>query len=150
MMYQAYTQIAEEFPTFEAAVEHLKYEPGADGKEPIAVLLLKGSNYLGAEAEEVDGAPGTEEDTQAYLITVVHDVAGNKFKIEYIVEFGTIPAEEEKDDDTGEDDVQPGSGDEDDSDQLDEGIGEGGEEPVETSVDEQPGVPHTSGLEEVE
>lgn len=89
MMYQAYTQIAEEFPTFEAAVEHLKYEPGADGKEPIAVLLLKGSNYLGAEAEEVDGAPGTEEDTQAYLITVVHDVAGNKFKIEYIVEFGT-------------------------------------------------------------
>lgn len=113
MMYQAYTQIAEEFPTFEAAVEHLKYEPGAEGKEPIAVLLLKGSNYLGAEAEEVDGTPGTEEDTQVYLVTVVHDVAGNKFKIEYIVEFGTIPEEEEQDGEQlhGEEGVASGSGD---------------------------------------
>jgi hypothetical protein len=66
---------------------------------------------------------------------VAHEVFGKKFTIEYIVEFGAIPEEEERGE-VGEDGSEPGFGDEAGVEQPDEGVGEGGEEPVEAPVDE--------------
>lgn len=135
MIYSAYTQIFEEFLTFEAAVEYLKSHPGSEGREPVAVSLLTESNSQGAVAEEVDGVPTEPGESQVYRVTVAHEVFGKKFTIEYIVEFGAIPGEEE-DGEVGEDDGEPGFGDEEGLEQPDEGVGEGSEEPVETPVDE--------------
>lgn len=135
MIYSAYTQIPDEFSTFEAAVEYLRTHPGCDGREPVAVLLLTGSSSQGAVAEEVDGVPAEPGESQVYRVTVAHEVFGKKFTIEYIVEFGAIP-EEEEDGEVGEDGSEPGFGDEEGVEQPDEGVGEGSEEPVEAPVDE--------------
>lgn len=135
MNYSAYTQIFEEFPTFEAAVEYLENHPGSTDREPVAVLLLTDANELGAVAEPVDGVPAEPGESQVYRVTVAHEVFGKKFTIEYIVEFGAIP-EEEEDGEVGEDGSEPGFGDEAGVEQPDEGVGEGGEEPVEAPVDE--------------
>ena len=135
MIYSAYTQIFEEFPTFEAAVEYLENHPGSEGREPVAVLLLTGSNPQGAVAEQVDGVPAGPGESRVYRVTVAHEVFGKKFTIEYIVEFGSIP-EEEEDGEIGEDGTESGFGDEEGVEQPDEGVGEGGEEPVEAPGDE--------------
>lgn len=120
MIYSAYTQIFEEFPTFEAAVEYLENHPGSTDREPVAVLLLTDANELGAVAEQVDGVPAEPGESQVYRVTVVHEVFGKKFTIEYIVEFGIIP-EEEEDGEVGEDGSEPGFGDEAGFEQPDEG-----------------------------
>lgn len=136
MIYSAYTQIFEEFPTFEAAIEYLENHPGSTDREPVAVLLLTDSSSQGAVAEEVDGVPAEPGESQVYRVTVAHEVFGKKFTIEYIVEFGAIPEEEEEDGEVGEDGSEPGFGDEEGVEQPDEGFGEGGEEPVEAPVGE--------------
>lgn len=130
MMYNAYARVPEEFPTFEAAVEHLQEYPGSENREPVAVLLLTESNSQGVVAEEVDGVSADPIENQVYLVTVAHEVMGKKFTIEYIVEFGLIPEEEEIGE-VGEDGSEPGPGDEAGVEQPDESTGEGGEEPVE-------------------
>lgn len=135
MIYSAYTQIPDEFPTFEEAVEYLKTHPGSEGREPVAVLILTESNSQGAVAEEVDGVPAEPGESQVYRVTVAHEVFGKKFTIEYIVEFGAIP-EEEDHGEVGENGSEPGFGDEESVEQPDEGVGEGSEEPVEAPVDE--------------
>lgn len=157
MIYSAYTQIPDEFPTFERAVEYLKTHPGSEGREPVAVLILTDSGSQGAVAEEVDGVPAEPGESQVYRVTVAHEVFGKKFTIEYIVEFGAIPEEEEDGHNREEDDgpagesstgliehpegeqghgSEPGFGDEEGVEQPDEGVGEGGEEPIEAPVDE--------------
>lgn len=120
MIYSAYTQIFEEFPTFEAAVEYLENHPGSTDREPVAVLLLTDSSSQGAVAEEVDGVPAEPGESQVYRVTVAHEVFGKKFTIEYIVEFGAIPKEEE-DGEVGEDGSESGPGDEASVEQPDEG-----------------------------
>lgn len=140
MIYSAYTQIFEEFPTFEAAVEYLENHPGSEGREPVAVLLLTDANELGAVAEQVDGVPAEPGESQVYRVTVAHEVFGKKFTIEYIVEFGAIPEEEEHGE-IGEDGSEPGFGDEEDSEQSDEGTEEPGNGAEDGTPDEggQPG-----------
>lgn len=157
MIYSAYTQIPDEFPTFEAAVEYLKTHPGSEGREPVAVLILTESNSQGAVAEEVDGVPAEPGESQVYRVTVAHEVFGKKFTIEYIVEFGAIPEEEEdghvreegdgsvdesglgpneNPDGESENGSEPGTGDKAGVEQPNEGVGEGSEEPIEAPVDE--------------
>lgn len=135
MIYGAYTQIFEEFPTFEAAVEYLKTHLGSVGREPVAVSLLAGSDSQGALAEKVDGIPAEPGKSQVYRVTVSHQAVGKKFNIEYMVEFANIPEEEEHGE-VGEDGSEPGFGDEEGVEQPDESVGEGGEEPVEAPEDE--------------
>lgn len=125
MIYSAYTQIPDEFSTFEEAVEYLKTHPGSEGREPVAVSLLTGSGSQGAVAEEVDGVPAEPGESQVYRVTVTHEVFGKKFTIGYIVEFGAIPEEEEHGE-VGEDGSEPGFGDEAGAEQPGEGVEEPG------------------------
>lgn len=135
MIYSAYTQIFEEFPTFEAAVECLENHPGSEGREPVSVSLVTTPGDHGVTVEPIDGVLAEPGESQVYRVTVAHEVFGKKFTIEYIVEFGAIPKEEEHGE-VGEDGSESGPGDEEGDEQPDEGVGDGGEEPVEAPVDE--------------
>lgn len=142
--YSAYIEVFETFPTFEAAVEHLRYYPGNEGREPATVTLLTDTTSAGANAELVDGEPAEEGESQAYLVRVVHEVVGKQFSFEYIIEYTEVENGED-----GTDGFESGPGDEEGVEQPDEGSEQPGdgsgeavplpEEPEESDGSRQPG-----------
>lgn len=140
MSYGAYTRVAEEFPTFEAAVDRLQTYPGSEGREPTSVSLVTGTSPAGLETESLDGVPGDPAESQAYYVTVVHEVFSKKFTIEYVVEFGPVP-EEEVDGEDGESgyESQPEPGYPEDSEPVDEGVGEEHSDPGGVDSELEPG-----------
>src|SRR5690606_37097826 len=105
--------------------------PGSEGREPVSVSLVTTPGDHGVTVEPVDGVPADPGESQVYRVTVAHEVFGKKFTIEYIVEFGAIPKEEEVGE-VGEDGSELGPGDEEGVEQLDEGA----EQPSESTEPE--------------
>lgn len=121
--YPAFSHVAEVFSSFDEAVEHLRLQPGAEGKRPVAVGVYEGTTSNGAIGRVIDGEPeGIVASTQAYVVGVRHDLGDAAFLIEYLVEF---KAEEIVDE--PEDEFEPG--------QSEPSVPEGSDEGVESPGD---------------
>lgn len=121
--YSAFSELPDLFPTFEAAIEHLQWEPGTDGREPTAVSLFTGLDSEGASGELVSGEPGNAALSQVFLVRVAHEVLGKTFELKYLVEFADT--EEDNGNADNEDGVESGPGLEADDSEAHEGAGEG-------------------------